>query len=103
MSALNCAAVIAAALILFPSTTAGQTNSGELSGVVLDASGGVLPGATVTATHPASGTVVTRVTDAEGRFFLPALRVGRVGRDGRARRILAADAHRRSCSRSARR
>ena len=76
MSALNCAAVIAAALILFPSTTAGQTNSGELSGVVLDASGGVLPGATVTATHPASGTVVARVTDAEGRFFLPALRVG---------------------------
>ena len=76
MSALNCAALIAAALILFPSTTAGQTNSGELSGVVLDASGGVLPGATVTATHPASGTVVARVTDAEGRFFLPALRVG---------------------------
>ena len=36
----------------------------------------MLPGATVTATHPASGTVVERVTDGEGRFFLPALRIG---------------------------
>jgi len=53
-----------------------QTNTGEVAGVVMDASGGVLPGATVTAAHAASGTVVTRVTDAEGRFFLPALRVG---------------------------
>ena len=55
----------------------GQFNTGEIGGVVRDSSGGVLPGATVTATHPASGTVVERVTDAEGRFFLPALRIGR--------------------------
>jgi len=55
---------------------AAQTNTGEVAGTVMDESGGVLPGATVTATHPASGTVATRVTDAEGRFFLPALRVG---------------------------
>jgi Carboxypeptidase regulatory-like domain len=53
-----------------------QTNTGEISGIVRDASGGVLPGATVTARHPASGTVVERVTDGEGRFFLPALRIG---------------------------
>ncbi len=36
----------------------------------------MLPGATVTAKHPASGTMVERVTDGEGRFFLPALRIG---------------------------
>jgi hypothetical protein len=58
------------------SVVAGQTNTGEISGVVMDMSGGVLPGATVTARHPASGTVVERVTDGEGRFFLPALRIG---------------------------
>jgi hypothetical protein len=53
-----------------------QTNTGEIVGVVRDTSGGVLPGATVTATHPGSGTLVERVTDSEGRFFLPALRIG---------------------------
>jgi hypothetical protein len=57
-----------------PST--GQTNTGEIGGIVKDNSGAVLPGATVTAKHPASGTVVVRITDGEGRFFLPALRIG---------------------------
>jgi len=57
-------------------TAAAQTNTSEIGGVVRDTSGALLPGATVTATHPASGTVVERVTDAEGRFFLPALRIG---------------------------
>ena len=55
---------------------AAQANTGEIGGVVVDASGGVLPGTTVVATHPASGRVVERVTDAEGRFFLPALPTG---------------------------
>jgi hypothetical protein len=36
----------------------------------------VLPGASVTARHDATGIVVERVTDGEGRFFLPALRIG---------------------------
>jgi hypothetical protein len=36
-----------------------------------------LPGAVVTAVHASSDTNVERTTDAEGRFFLPALRVGR--------------------------
>ena len=58
------------------STSVAQTNTGEVSGVVKDLSGGVLPGATVTALHLASGTVVERVTDGQGRFFLPALRIG---------------------------
>ncbi len=53
-----------------------QFNTGEIGGVVSDSSGAVVPGATVTATHPASGIKVERVTDAEGRFYLPALRLG---------------------------
>jgi hypothetical protein len=54
-----------------------QTNTGEIGGVVSDVSGGVLPGATVTARHAATGLTVERITNAEGRFFLPALQTGR--------------------------
>ena len=53
-----------------------QTNTAEIAGVVRDPVGGVLPGVTVTARHPDAGLVVERVTDAAGRFFLPALRIG---------------------------
>lgn len=63
-------------LVSWSAHTAAQTNTAEIGGVVRDSSGGVLPGATVLATHPASGTVVERVTDETGRFFLPALRIG---------------------------
>ena len=59
------------------SIASAQTNTGEVSGVVRDASGAVLPGATVTARHVDSGLNVERVTDDAGRFFLPALRTGR--------------------------
>ena len=65
-----------AGLLVIGVVPSAQTNTGEIAGVVVDASGGVLPGATVVATHPASGFAVERVTDAEGRFFLPALPTG---------------------------
>jgi hypothetical protein len=55
---------------------AAQTNTAEIAGVIRDSSGGVLPGASVVAMHPATGTMVERVTDEAGRFFLPALRLG---------------------------
>ena len=63
-------------ILMFVTGAAAQINTAEIAGVVKDTSGGVLPGATVTAKHPASGTMVERVTDGEGRFFLPALRIG---------------------------
>ena len=63
-------------ILMFVSVAAAQINTAEIAGVVKDTSGGVLPGATVTAKHPASGAVVERVTDGDGRFFLPALRIG---------------------------
>lgn len=53
-----------------------QTNTALITGTVKDASGGVLPGAVVVATHPATGTVIERVTDPQGRYFLPELRTG---------------------------
>jgi hypothetical protein len=56
--------------------TLAQYNTAEVSGVVRDAQGGVLPGAKVTAVHLTSGLRVERISDAGGRFFLPALPVG---------------------------
>ncbi len=68
----------AAALLLSgpTSATAAQTNTGEISGVVRDSQGGVLPGTTIVAEHVESRTRVERVTDQQGRYFLPSLRVG---------------------------
>jgi hypothetical protein len=63
-------------LVLMAVPAEAQTNTGGIGGVATDESGGVLPGATVTATHGDTGATVVRVTDAEGRFFLPALQVG---------------------------
>jgi hypothetical protein len=59
-----------------PRAAFAQTNTGEISGVVVDAQGGVLPGAVVIAEHLESGTRVERVSDEQGRFLLPSLRVG---------------------------
>ena len=56
--------------------TAAQTNTGQISGVVRDSQGGVLPGTTIVADHLESGTKVVHVTDEQGRYFLPSLRVG---------------------------
>jgi Carboxypeptidase regulatory-like domain len=49
---------------------------GNLSGVVKDAQGGLLPGATVVAVHTPTGTKYESVTEADGRFALHNVRVG---------------------------
>ena len=54
----------------------GQTNTGEIRGVVKDASGGVIPAASISSRHPATGLLVERATDPGGRFLLPALQTG---------------------------
>src|SRR5215467_4436051 len=50
--------------------------TGSIAGVVADAQGAVVPGATVTAVHQPSGTSYEAVTQADGRFVIPGLRVG---------------------------
>ena len=50
--------------------------TGTITGVVSDAQGAVVPGATVTAIHQPSGTTYEAVTQADGRFFIPGMRVG---------------------------
>ncbi len=58
-----------------PALSEGQTNTGEISGVVHDAQGGVLQGATVQAEQVESGTRTERVTRAHAQVRL---RVGHV-------------------------
>ncbi|MFB3855062.1 MAG: TonB-dependent receptor domain-containing protein [Vicinamibacterales bacterium] len=72
-----CAAL---ALLLALASAAGlsaQTvTTGTITGVVMDAQGGVLPGAGVVATHVPTGTVYEALTQADGRFTMMAVRVG---------------------------
>ncbi|PYS26016.1 MAG: hypothetical protein DMG11_21530 [Acidobacteria bacterium] len=74
----HCAIIIAFAVVftLAPRATLAQYNTAEIGGVVTDPQGAVLPGATISAIHAASGVKTERVSDGEGRFFLPALPVG---------------------------
>ena len=53
-----------------------QTITGTMTGLVKDASGGVLPGATVTMTHLQTGRMATVVTDAEGRYEFTTIKPG---------------------------
>ena len=65
--------------LLFAGAQAGfgqNITTGTLTGVVMDAQKGVLPGATVIATHTPTGTTYEAVTQADGRFTMLAVRVG---------------------------
>jgi hypothetical protein len=53
-----------------------NVTTGTITGVVRDAQGGVLPGATVVATHTPTGTVYEGVTEGDGTFSLLNVRVG---------------------------
>jgi len=50
--------------------------TGSLTGVVRDSQGAVVPGATVVAVHQPSGTSYEAVSQADGRFYIPGMRVG---------------------------
>jgi hypothetical protein len=56
-----------------------QYNTAEIVVVVKDSQGGVVPGATVVATHIGSGLRIERVTDSSGRVFLAGLPPGGYG------------------------
>jgi hypothetical protein len=56
---------------------AGQTTTGAITGVVRDPGGGVLPGATVTATHEGTNARSTGVSNDLGVYALTGLAVGR--------------------------
>lgn len=68
-------AVLALFLVSHPAQAQNAT-TGNLSGTVTDQQGGVLPGVTVSATHEPTGTKYEGITNTEGRYQMPAVRVG---------------------------
>jgi hypothetical protein len=65
------------ALVSLAAPLAAQTTTASLQGRVLDGSGAVVPGASVSITNPATGVKVwSSVTDAAGAYVAPALPVG---------------------------
>ena len=70
----------AMALVLASSTAfaqgGGASSTGSISGQVVDDSGGVLPGVTVTATSPAQMGTLTAVTNEEGMYRFPSVPPG---------------------------
>src|SRR5262245_44987144 len=71
------AALFMAGALLYPvgASAQGVTTAG-VTGVVKDAQGGVIPGASVTAVHQPSGTTYEAVTQGDGRYTIPGMRVG---------------------------
>ena len=65
--------LMVAAILLVPAMALAQ--EATITGTVTDATGGVLPGVTVTAVHEATGNTFVGVTDERGIFRIPA-RVG---------------------------
>jgi len=68
--------VLSAGLFLVPIAQA-QTSSGGLTGVITDETGGVLPGAAVTAVNAATGFSRVAVTTNSGSYRFPNLPIGR--------------------------
>jgi hypothetical protein len=68
-------------LLACPSAAFGQARltGADLTGVITDQSGGVLPGTTVTVTNDATNVSRTVLTDASGRYIVPALPPGTYG------------------------
>ena len=68
-------ALVALVLSAVPAAAQGVTTA-AVTGTVKDDQGGVIPGATVVAVHQPSGTTYEGVSQADGRFFIPGMRVG---------------------------
>ncbi len=65
-----------AVLLLIPATVFGQTVTGTLQGTITDASGGVLPGATVITHNQDTGQQRVTVTNGAGYYVVPFLPIG---------------------------
>jgi len=68
-------ALVALVLSAVPAAAQGVTTA-AVTGTVKDDQGGVIPGASVVAVHQPSGTTYEGVSQADGRFFIPGMRVG---------------------------
>ena len=69
-------ALAGALLLAFAAPGLAQTETGRVTGLVLDQTGAVLPGATVTLTGTGTGVARTTVTDESGRYVVANLQPG---------------------------
>ena len=69
-------ALAAVSMLVSASTAFAQFDRGQISGTIKDASGGVVPGVTVTATSVTTQTPTVAVSDATGFYTFPNLRPG---------------------------
>jgi len=73
-----CAAAVGlATLLVVPAPSIAQMTRGSIAGTARDASGAVVPGATVTVINVATNAAHTVVTDGQGFYRVPALEPGR--------------------------
>lgn len=75
----RCVRVLLSALLLLGVTApafAQSSSTTSLSGIVVDADGGAIPGATVTVKNNATGVSVEAVSNSTGRFAFPGLAAG---------------------------
>ena len=70
------AVLVLAFVTLLAGASHAQTTQGRLTGMVTDAQGAILPGATVTVTSPALIGVQSTVSQPDGRYLFPALPTG---------------------------
>ena len=68
---------LAAVVTLVPRPAVAQTTTGAIVGVVRDAGGAVVPGATVRALNDNTGAAQDALSDAQGLYALRGLLVGR--------------------------
>ena len=62
--------------LLLPILSIAQTSNATVGGSVSDATGALIPGVTVTATHTATGIVNTGITNEAGAYNFPSLQTG---------------------------
>jgi len=72
----QCAWTLLAALVLFSLPIAAQDATGKVAGNITDASGAVIPGASVTVTHLETKTAKRTVTDKQGFYQVLQLPIG---------------------------
>ena len=70
-------ALVAALLLAMPLISSAQgVTTAAVTGVIKDAQGGVVPGATIAAVHQPSGTTYNAVSQTDGRYTIAGMRVG---------------------------